>query len=388
MTASRHGWHGRARLAGALTGVATLGLLAPASGLGEMAIVYSPDAGANAVHDGAGGLPGLRDVLRQAPVRVNPRFPTSALIGKVSGRELAALPSAEHMAQLLRARQHAVTTRSGTSAVGGRVAVDEITPAHWSPVSAGMLRRALELMGEDADRVIFYASPALVEQVGRTDPRQRLSEGNAALLGALGFGGHTYLEVYRGNLTPFPPREMANHLSRWRGRWPADRTGRLHVLVGPGVGATQDEIWGRIRATAAGRELLGNGPGAFGLRTTEAGRAWLREYRDFLAAPSVAPAGEAQLILGGGDRLMVATGARLRPGARVRLALSRRSSAIAALISRSGTRRVFHKLAVRRPATVTLRMPREVRPGRYRIVVYVSGDGIKDRLQRYVRFVR
>lgn len=389
MSASPHRLgHGRARLAGALAAAGALGLLAPASGAGAMSVVYSVDAGANAIHDGDNGVLGLRDVLRQAPVSVSSRFPTERLMGKVSGRALAALPDAGAMAEALRAGQRTVTTRSGTSPVGGRVGVDEINPAHWSTARSAALREALRLMGDDAERVVFYASPALVEQVGRRDPRQRLAAGHAALVDALGSGGHTFLEVYRGDLRPFPQREMANHLTRWQGRWPAARAESLHVLVGPGVGASQEAIWNRVRATEAGRALLLNGPGAFGMRSAQDGRAWLAEYRDYLDRPASAPAGEAQLIRGGGDRLMVPTGARLRPGGRVRLSLSRSSSAIAALVTRAGQRRVFQKLAVKRAGTVTLRLPARVRPGRYRIVVYVSGDGITDRVERNVRFVR
>lgn len=377
----------RALLGLALATGGALWLLGPATGLGATSVVYSPDAAANAINDGAPGVTGLRSALRQAPIVEESRFSTARLVGKVSGRELADQPSAEAMAALLRRGQQVVVTRDGTTRVGGRVGVDEIIPNHWSVASAGMLRQALGQMGPAADGVIFYASPALVEQVGRHDPRRALPARNRALVAALAGDGRTFLEVYRGSLRPFPRAEMANHLTRWQARWPDARAGNLHVLIGPGIGATQTVIWGRIRASEAGRELLANGPGAFGLRSAEEGHAWLREYRDFLDRPEAAPAGSARIVRPGGVRLLVETDQRLRPSAVVRLRLARPSTATLALIDSRGQRRVFERLTVRRAATIRVKLPLRIRPGRYRLVVMVSGENLNERVSRQVRIV-
>lgn len=235
-------------------------------------LLYLPERAAVVVHDGVGG-----GTLRQAPIQPNPRWPAARTVGKVAGRALAGAGT-RRIAALLRAgwRQ---------PGVGGLVAVDEITPAQWSPASARALAGALARLGGDARRVIFYASPALVAQVGRVDPRRRLPARLAGLVNALSRGRATYLLTYRGDLSALAPSEMATLPTRWVARWPAGR-GELRAMLGPDGGQGQAELWSRVRATPAGRALLANSPGAYGLRDPAQARAWLDQYRAFLAAPT------------------------------------------------------------------------------------------------------
>ena len=195
--------------------------------------------------------------LRQAPLATNARWTPAETVGKVTGRELAGAGPAR-IASLLRAgwRQEGV---------GGLVAVDEVTPAQWTPTSAAALATALDILGPDARRVIFYAAPSFVERVGRVDPRAELPATLAGLIDAVSRGRATYLLTYRGDMSPFPAREMATHPTRWAARWPAGR-GELRLMLGADGGAGQAELWARVRATPAGRDMLSRGPGAYGLR--------------------------------------------------------------------------------------------------------------------------
>ena len=370
---------------------AAVALGAPAAAAGwPLEVVYTSAPAAAAINDGAQGLVGLSDSFRQAPILDDPRWPSKRRIGKLSGDDLAHLPTPEAMATRLAHGWQTITAGGATTAVGGRVGIDEITPADWTPEQATKLRQALDILGVHAERVIFYASPSLVEQVGRRDPRKPLPRNLAALISALSAGGHLYLETYRGDLQPFPLRHMANHLTRWWNRWPENRREHLHVLIGPsGWSATQSAIWSRVRATSAGRAMLANGPGAFGLKTHDDGVAWLSEYRTFLTNPlAPPPSGNARLAEVGGVRIMVATNALLARGSTFKVRVSRPGNAIVLMRPQRGKRRVIGRVAVRSSKTATIRIPRRIDPGKWRIMVFMSGEGIKDKVYRNVQIVR
>ena len=284
-------------------------------------LLYLHEEAALAIDRGLGG-----GTLRQAPVMPNPRWPSTRTVGKVSGRELVGVGAAGI----------AATLRAGWRDTGGLVAVDEMTPAHWSPTSAATLAGALDRLGSDAGRVIFYASPSFVEQVGRADPRAPLPADLAALIDAVSRGRATYLQTYRGDLSPFPAREMATHPTRWAARWPAGR-GELRAILGPDGGLGQAELWTRLRATPAGRDMLARGPAAYGLTSAAAARSWLDQYRAYRAAPSVAVAGADYSVPAPGGLTLTPSGT-----GRVRVQITRAGSAVVTMTpSRGGAARAI-----------------------------------------------
>lgn len=352
-----------AALALAATGLAAGAGAAAAS---DAPLLYLREDPASVIDAGLGG-----GTLRQAPMVPDPRWSTSRVVGKVTGRELAG-QSAGRIAAALRAgwRQ---------PGVGGLVAVDEVTPAQWTPSSATALARAMNLLGGDADRVIFYAAPSFVERVGRVDPRRALPATLANLVDAVSRGRATYLLTYRGDMTPFPAREMATHPTRWEARWPAGR-GELRVMLGPDGGAGQAELWARLRATAAGRDLLSHGPAAYGLATTSAARDWLAQYRAFRAAPTVSVTGSDFPVPQPGGLTLTAAG----PG-RVKLDLARAGNAVVTMTPVSGgVVRAIRKLTGP-AANIVVKVPTDSRPGVYRIRAVLIGDGLRDRASVTVR---
>jgi hypothetical protein len=354
-------------------------LVAPGPALGVVPLVYAPADAANAIHDGPGGAAGLTTALRQSPIFDDPRWPLDRRVGKVTGRQLAPLGAAG-IADALRA---AWSERDA----GGRVAIDEFVPGQWTDAGAGELAQAMRALGADAERVFVYASPALVAQAGRVDPRRPLTGRLASLFAATADAGRAYLELYTGNLEPLPARDMAIVATRWRGRWPAARADRLHALIGPGGATGQAEIWRRVRASPAGRAILANGPGAYGLPTVADGLAWLAAYRDFLASPgSPPPGGDTPVPAGGAVVLTLPPGGGLAPGAPLTLRFSRGGRAIVRLIDSAGRRRVIAARTI--PAsggTLRATIPRRLRPGRYRLAVTLVGDGLTDSLERALR---
>ncbi len=342
--------------------VATLALGAPAAGAATAAsdgsLLYLREGAAVEIDQALGGA-----TMRQAPAAPHPRWPASSTVGKVSGREIAG-KGARRIAALLRAHAR-------QDGAGGLVSVDEITPKQWTRRSAAQLRSALVRLGGDSRRVIFYASPSFVEQVGRADPRRRLPPRLAILVDAVSRGRATYLLTYRGDLSPFPAREMATHPTRWSARWPAGR-GELRVMLGPDGGLGQAELWARLRATAAGRDLLARGPAAYGLRDASAARSWLAEYRAFRAAPAVSTTGRDYPVPAPGGLTLTAAGA-----GRVRVVLGRAGNAAVTMTPiRGGKRRAIRKLVG--PAAAVIRLPRDSRPGLYRIRAILIGNGLRD----------
>ena len=370
---------------------ALAGLLAPAGALGAVTVVYGGADAANVISDGTAELEGIQAAIRQAPIADDPRWPPARLLGKVSGSALAAMPTAEAMAAALRAGASTVSVAGRPLPVEAGVGVDEIVPGQWSAAAAGRLREALAGLDEGLrERVIFYGAPGLVSQVGRPDPRQPLPPALAGLVGALGSGGHLFLEAYRGDLTPLPAQELGIHLTRWLERFPAARRGHLHVLTGPPKGVSVAGIWDRVRATPAGRAILANGAGAFGLTTADEGRGWLAANRAFLAAPGASPpGGDVRVPGGGGIEILARAGARLRAGGALRVRLSRPGTAIVRLHPvGAGPRRNLLKVTVGlRARTVAARIPGHARPGRYRVVVTLRGEGMSDTATTPIRLL-
>jgi hypothetical protein len=358
--------------------------LGPAAGaaLGAVPLVYSPADAANAIHDGSSAVPGLTTALRQSPVYDDPRWPLDRRVGKVTGRQLAPLGAAG-IADALR---HAWSEKDA----GGRVAIDEFVPGQWTDAGAGELAQAIRRLGPDAERVFVYASPALVAQVARVDPRKPLTGRIASLFAATAGAGRAYLEVYLGSLEPLSARQMATYVSRWSGRWPAERADRLHALIGPGGATGQAEIWRRVRASPAGRAILANGPGAYGLTSAADGLAWLAAYRDFLAKPtSPPPGGDTPVPVGGDIGLTLPRGGALAPGSALTLTFTRGGRAIVRLIDARGKRRVIASRAFGADGgTLRATIPRLLAPGRYRLVVTIAGDGLTDTLERTLRIGR
>jgi hypothetical protein len=333
-------------------------------------MLYLREEPAAVVHDGVGG-----GTLRQAPIRPNHRWPAARTVGKVAGRDLAGAGPLR-IAALLRAGW-------AQPSVGSLVAVDEITPRNWTAPAARSLAAALDRLGPNAQRVVFYAAPALVEQVGRADPRRPLPARLRALVDALSRGRATYLLTYRGDLSPLPPREMATAPTRWLARWPAGR-GELRILLGPDGGLGQGELWARARSTPAGRELLARGPGAYGLRDAGAAREWLAQYRAFRAAPGQSATGVDYPVPQPGGLALEAAGPN-----RVRLTLGRRGNAVVTTQpAGGGFVRAIRKLTGPTRGAVLIRLPRDTRPGRYRVRAVLIGDGLRDRAGVIVRVTR
>lgn len=363
----------------ALPVAAAVVALAPAGAAtaADPPLLYLSHEAAVAAHDGLGG-----PTLRQGPARDDRRWGTARTVGKVSGRELAGASPGAIAAGLRRAW--------GARGAGGLVAVDELVPGQWTPASARRLAAGLDLLGPAAGRVMFYASPSLVARVGRADPRRRLPPVLRGLVAAASRGRATYLQAYRGDLSPLPAREMAAYPTRWAARWPA-RGGELRIILGPDGGAGQAELWARVRATPAGREMLAGGPGAYGLGDAGAASRWAAQYRAFLAAPTAPARGrDAAVPVPGGLRL-----ARVRPGpvrrgsAGARVRIARPGRAVVSIVPRGGGRvRALRRLAGPTGAAVPIRIPRDTRPGVYRLRAVLIGDGLRDRAAVTLRVTR
>jgi uncharacterized protein YkwD len=357
-------------LRGALAAVPlAAALAAPAAAFPGLSVVYAERDAAAAVYDGRPGLAGLTDAFRQAPVASDPRWPADWQAAKVSGRELSRLGARAMAATLRRAWEN--------PAVGDLVGVDELVARDWPAGRARALRRALGLLGPDARRVVLYVGPALVGQVGRADPRQPLEPRLEAVLDALRAAGAVQLEMYQGGGIPWSRAQFAAYTTRWLERFAPGDPGKLHLLFGPARdGADHAELWARARATPAGRTLLANGAGVYGVDGATEGLDWLRGYRAFLADPSAPPPGGDVAVPTGGGLGLAAAGMRT-----VTVRLSRPARAVVSLRP-AGSRRVRVIAKVRGPiAPRVLHLPPDVGPGRYRLRVVAEGDGLKDAVE-------
>ena len=350
----------RSARAAALVAAGAL-VAAPSAMAADPPLLYVNEEAATVVHDGVGV-----NTLRQAPIQPNPRWAAPGLVGKVGGGELAGDGPRSIAAQL-----SAGWRQPG---VGNLVAVDEIRPKQWTAEAAQSLSKALLSMGTDADRVIFYAAPSFVEQVGRADPRRALPTRLRVMVDAVSRGRATYLETYRGNLSPLPPREMATAPTRWAERWP-DGRGELRLLLGADGGLGQAELWNRVRSTPAGREMLARGPGAYGLTSAASARDWLAQFRAFRAAPTASATGQDYPVPAPGGLTLEAAGLN-----RVRLTITRAGNAVVTTQRLSGGFvRAIKKLTGPTRGSVLIRLPQNGRPGRFRVRAVLIGDGLRDR---------
>lgn len=358
----------RARAVRTVLGAALLALAggaAAAAAAPGLTIVYTDRDAARAIHDGAPGVPGLHDAWRQAPIFDDARWPAGRQMAKVGGSELAGQDAAG-MAATLRAALR-------DPAAGGRAAVDELNAGEWDEARLASLRDALGRLGGDAARVSVYVGPGLVSQMGRRDPRAPLPARLAAVLDTLRLVGAVELTMYHGGGEPFSRAEMAAYPTRWLARWAPGDPGALHLVLGPDRGVGEDTIWSWARATPAGRQILANGPSVWGLRTADEGRAWLAAYRAFLADPAGAPAGgETPVPQGGGLTLAPAGGRRMTIGLARTARTVVRVQSVAGGPSRT-VAKLYGPFAAR-----TLVLPRDMRPGEYRVIAVALGDGLRD----------
>ena len=329
-------------------------------------VIYAPVPVAAAL----GSVPGA---LIQGPAARSASWPIDRQMTKVKAAELRGR-SAQAMTIILR---RAIRARPGAGVVG----VDELSSG-WSEHSAARLGVALKALGAERERVVLYAAASTVGGVGRVDPRRRLSTRNAALVRAASHGGALYLETYYGSREPIGASELATWLTRWRARWPGEAS-RLRLLLGPpAAGVSQRQVWVRARRSHAGRALLRNGAGVYGLRGTVEARDWLDGLRAFQRAPFDAPrGGDARVAVGGGLAL------RSAPGGFV-VSLSRPARVVIQLLRVGASDgRVFRKLQGPFRAT-RVPLPRDTRPGRYVARAIAIGDGIRDEARVSVRVGR
>lgn len=330
----------------------------------DLSVLYLDQAVATAVA-GPDSAPTVPGAWIQAPTGNDPRWPAERQVGKVSGATFVTMTAAE-MAKTL-------STELARRDRGGLVSIDEILTPRWTEQAARELGGALDRLGPDARRVVVYVGPGLVGAVGLVDPREPLAQPLGALLDAFARAGVVYLEAYHGDVSPFTAEEFARETTRWVGRWQGDAE-RLRLMLGPAIGTTQQEVWRRARATAAGRSLLANRPGAYGLRDVAEGGAWLAQYRAFLADPAGSPpGGDATVPTGGGLTLRAATGG-------VFVAFTRPGSASVRLIPPAGGAGRIIKTIQGPTSTDGVLVPfsRHEPPGRHRVVVVAKGDGLSD----------
>ena len=163
------------------------------------------------------------------------------------------------------------------------------------------------------------------------------------------------------------PDPLAGALGARRPRGPAP------ACSAPIRASGEDAIWSWARATPAGRQILANGPSVWGLRTADEGRAWLAAYRAFLADPAGAPAGgETPVPQGGGLTLAPAGGRRMTIGLARTARTVVRVQSVAGGPSRT-VAKLYGPFAAR-----TLVLPRDMRPGEYRVIAVALGDGLRD----------
>jgi len=327
-------------------------------------VVYAPREGAQAIHDGAPGLPGLTGSLRQGPVFDDPRWPASRQVAKVRGRALSRMDVPAMVATLRAGLADPLRERG--------VAIEELVAADWGVAATQRLIQALEQLGPAARDVFVWVGPSIVAQIGRVDLQDPLRTRHRWYIGALRRAGAILLEMYGGGAAPLTAAQFAEYPSRWLARLPAGEHGRLHVVFGPDRGVGQDRLWAWARSTPGGRQVLRNGAGVYGMQTAADGLEWLAQLRAFQSAPDTAPAGERPVPTRGGLTV-------LRSGRTVRVTLARPGRVTVSLIpiGGKGKRRMIR--ALQGPVSdVAVRLPRDLRPGRYAIITVARGNGLRD----------
>jgi hypothetical protein len=357
-------------IAGAVFAALALGSGAAASfSVTPLHVVYTDRAAADAIFDGTAEVPGLTAAVRQAPIVDNPRWPASRQLGKVSGKALAQM-SATDMAAALRSAM--VDPRLGHLA---GVGVDELSPVQWGVAQGEALSEALDQLGPAASRVAVYVGPAIVSRVGRLDLRRKLPRDLAAVMDALKKVGSVQLEMFTGSGGSRSRANFALYPTRWLVRWTPADPGTLHLLFGPAKGRTQNKIWAWARSTPAGRRILQNGAGAWGLESAEEGLAWLRAAAVFQKRPDTPPAtGNYPVGEGGGLKISRGTG-----GALV-ITFPRYGRAVVQLVptGRASGQRVATLRGPTSTSGARVTLPDTVRPGRYQVRVVALGQGIRE----------
>jgi hypothetical protein len=318
--------------AGAFAGLAALG---PSLGTGAstapftrpLTIVYDTAATTHQlVFPRKGpGLSPTRGDLRQDGAPQGMFTPGSSApyrISKISGADLARLPSSQMVAAL-----KAQITRGTYGAQAHLVSIDEMLenfgeapPANpqsnpplprVNPNSPGArFTDAMRIMasqqspwgGTWASRVEVYISPGMVTSIadGR-GPLRNLGEHNKpiahswrAVMPGLALVGGIHLEMYHGMGTPLKALTAA----QWRAapgafigllRRYGGSASEVHFMITAttfpagaprGYGSAMEASWSLARSTPAGRTVLANGPDAYRLGNNAA--QWLAEYnREF-----------------------------------------------------------------------------------------------------------
>lgn len=347
-------------LAAALLAIAGPSPVAAQPGL---TLLYTQRPAAAAIYDGTPNVAGVRDARRQAPIFDDRRWPSSRQVAKVGGRDLSRQGAARMEAVL----------RAGIRAYGGTVAMDEMTAGDWTPEASRKLATALDALGGQASRVVVYVSPGLVAQVGRYPADEPLAAHQSAALVALKKVGAVMLPVYRAGAAPMSQQEFADYPTRWLARWSDANPGTLHLVIGPDQGQGQNTLWAWARSTPAGRQILKNGVGAYGLRTRDEGLAWLTQYRAFQSQPDVSPTGTDAYVATRGALQVTRRGTWS-----VNLTLARTGRAVMVLRPVSGRARPRVIAKLDGPGSRLVQIPRDLHPGRYRIVTVALGGGLRE----------
>jgi hypothetical protein len=254
----------------------------PLSSKGKMSVVYDFAGNAQVLFNGDGATPGLSSTtrsFRQFPLGTP--FPLERWLGKVGHLELKGKSPAA-MAALMRSRMS--KAKIGHDIDSGFVAIDEVGVDLDDRASGPALLEAMRILSRSrhattgeplSRRVIFYAAPKMVANVGSGHDRDQWD----SALAAARLSGGVFLQMYHaqgGRVTNvFSAQEWRDYLPVWAQTVPASR---LHVLLSSDGRVTQDEQWRRARQAPSGRAVLKNGVGAYRLGSRAEALDWLRNW--------------------------------------------------------------------------------------------------------------
>ncbi|WP_217924926.1 calcium-binding protein [Miltoncostaea oceani] len=246
-------------------------------------VVYDFAAVARVLHDGAPGLPGLGSVrtsARQYPL--GDPFPADRWLSKVGHSDLERL-SAPAMAAFLAARIKQY--RIGPRLQADFVAIDEVGVDAQDDGFGPRLHAAMKILARRTHgptgqplsrRVLMYAAPKFVANVGEPNDRE---DWDSAIAAARLSGG-VYLQMYHaenGRVTSVATEaEWRDYLPKWS-RELASSGSTLRVLFTAGR-PSQATQWKWATATAAGRNAVRAGSGAYRLGSASEARAWLQNW--------------------------------------------------------------------------------------------------------------
>lgn len=358
--------------------VCTIGALPALAVASPTGLLWYTDSPAAVAGQAAGAdLAPVQDSWRQYPADHRPAWPASRRIAKIDGRLLATLSAAQ--------MRSAFREALAPGELSGYAAVDEIVRTRWSLQSIARLRAALmALTPDERARIAFYVGPSLVERVGRADPSAPLPTQMRRLVQTMSLAGATYLELYGGDGSPVSALDMARYPTRWQARWPAYRAQTLRLLFGPPRGVDMATIWLQARASEAGRALLANGVGVYGLRGAAEGEAFIAGYRAFLAGPTATPP-QGDYDIPALDSIDIHATPIMRPGARVRVTFARAGRVVVVLRSPGRGDRTIAKFEVDDATTTHVTLPKDLRPGSYVFQVNHRADALLDQARATFR---